>query len=144
MARNDLWLWLDKCLHAWLRSVYGMFCWHLKGGGKITRENLWIYVSNVKTCNKWFESFTSESVPQTLQITTFAHCLRLEFPSYTERLYSLEISTAPLPFFLCCFLAETQWSCPNDHTNKYDDNSFGKLSKIQVFFHIVLAIKRFS
>ena len=39
-----------------------------KGGGKVTRENLRMYIRDVRTCNKRFGSFTSESVPQTLQM----------------------------------------------------------------------------
>lgn len=41
-----------------------MFCWHANAGGKVERENLCI--TGVRTCNKRFGSFTSESIPQML------------------------------------------------------------------------------
>lgn len=68
--RNGPWLLLDKCLYAQLRSVCGILCWHGKEDGKVLsvdgkarKGNLWMYMSYVRTCNKRFQSFTSDSTP---------------------------------------------------------------------------------
>lgn len=55
-----------ECLSAQLWSICGMFCWHVKGSGKIKRENLWMSIRHARTCNKQFVSFIYESVPQML------------------------------------------------------------------------------
>ena len=63
---------LDDHLHGQLRSRHEgdlvsvlLTFW---GGWKVTRGNLEIYIKDVRTCSKGFGSFTSESVPQTLQM----------------------------------------------------------------------------
>lgn len=45
-----------------------MLCCHVKGCGKVAIENMEMYKRDVRTCNKLFVSFTSESVPQMLQV----------------------------------------------------------------------------
>ena len=42
--------------------------------GKLQKENLWRYISDVRTCNKRFGSFTSESVHQMLQWPRSSKC----------------------------------------------------------------------